>query len=100
VTKVLVLTSEPITAGQLRDTLGPEGDSSRAEVMVVAPALAGSAVKFWMSDADEAIARPTVRARTGSCCSPTRTRAGVTARNLDDREIAERFGRPVDHAAA
>jgi hypothetical protein len=55
--KVLVLTSEPISAGQLRDALGSDGDPSKAEVMVVAPALAGSAVKFWMSDADEAIAR-------------------------------------------
>src|SRR5262249_33386110 len=55
--KVLVLTSEPITAGQLRGALGSDGDPSDAEVMVVAPALADSAFKFWMSDADNAIAR-------------------------------------------
>jgi hypothetical protein len=55
--KVLVLTSEPISAEQLRDALGAGGDPAEAEVMVVAPALADSAMKFWMSDADEAIAR-------------------------------------------
>ena len=55
--KVLVLTSEPITAQQLREALGSDGDPADAEVMVVAPALAESAMKFWMSDADDAIAR-------------------------------------------
>ena len=55
--KVLVLTSEPITAEQLRDALPSGGDPADAEVMVVAPALAESAIKFWMSDADQAIAR-------------------------------------------
>jgi hypothetical protein len=55
--KVLVLTSEPITAGQLRDALGTDTDPTDAEVMVVAPALAESALRFWMSDADEAIER-------------------------------------------
>ncbi len=55
--KVLVLTSEAITAQQLRGALGSDGDPSGLEVMVVAPALADSAVQFWMSDADEAIAR-------------------------------------------
>jgi hypothetical protein len=55
--KVLVLTSEPISAQQLRDAIGSHGDPAEAEVMVVAPALADNAFKFWMSDADEAIAR-------------------------------------------
>ena len=55
--KVLVLTSEPITAEALRAALGSGGDPADADVMVVAPALADSALKFWMSDADEAIAR-------------------------------------------
>jgi hypothetical protein len=55
--KLLVLTSEPITGRQLRDALETETDPTDAEVMVVAPALAESAVRFWMSDADEAIAR-------------------------------------------
>lgn len=54
--KLLVLTSEAITAEQLRDALGQrEGDD--LEVMVVAPALNDSALRFWMADADEAIAR-------------------------------------------
>ena len=55
--KVLVLTSEPISGRQLRDALGTDTDPAEAEVMVVAPALAQSALRFWMSDADEAIAR-------------------------------------------
>jgi hypothetical protein len=55
--KLLVLTSEPITANQLRGALGTNADPADAEVMVVAPALAESGLRFWMSDADEAIAR-------------------------------------------
>ena len=54
--RVLVLTTEPITAQQLRGAL-PEGtDPGDAEVMVVAPALQEDALHFWMSDADDAIA--------------------------------------------
>ena len=55
--KLLVLTSEPITADQLRDALPANADPSQSEVMVVAPALQESAFRFWFSDADEAIAR-------------------------------------------
>ena len=55
--KVLVLTSEPITADQLRAALRTDVDPSDAEVMVVAPAYAASRLKFWMSDADDAIAK-------------------------------------------
>jgi hypothetical protein len=55
--KVLVVTSEPITAQQLRGTLTSHGDPSDAEVMVVAPALQESGLRFWMSDADKAIAQ-------------------------------------------
>jgi hypothetical protein len=133
--KVLVVTSEPISAQQLRNALGPEGDPAEAEVMVVAPALAGSAVKFWMSDADEAIERADRVRRESverlgeegvSATGDTGeadpydaiedalqtfdadrivlfTHEGGDQRyreDLDDREIAERFGRPVDHAAA
>lgn len=54
--RVLVLTSEPISADQLRGALH-DGDIQNLEVMVVAPALSESALKFWMTDADEAIAR-------------------------------------------
>ena len=55
--KLLVLTSEPVSAGQLREALPADADLADAEVMVVAPALHESAFRFWMSDADEAIAR-------------------------------------------
>jgi hypothetical protein len=55
--RLLILTTEPVSAGQLRDAL-PEGtDPADAEVMVVAPALHESALRFWLSDADEAISR-------------------------------------------
>jgi hypothetical protein len=132
--KVLVLTSEPITAGQLRDALGADKDLSDTEVMVVAPALADSAFKFWLSDADEAIARAEeVRQesveRLGQEGVPATgntgeadpylaiedalktfdadrivlfTHGGEAQRyreDLDEREIGERFGRPVDHAS-
>jgi hypothetical protein len=55
--KVLVLTSEPISAGQLRDALPDDVDAENSEVMVVAPALHEGPIKFWFSDADEAIAK-------------------------------------------
>jgi nucleotide-binding universal stress UspA family protein len=55
--KVLVLTSEPITADQLRGALDADVEPSDSEVMVVAPAYAESGLKFWMSDADDAIAK-------------------------------------------
>ena len=55
--KVLVLTTEPVSADQLRDVLPGDADPTDAEVMVVAPALHESALRFWLSDADEAIAR-------------------------------------------
>jgi hypothetical protein len=55
--KLLVLTSEPISAQQLRDALPGEVGSDELEVMVVAPALQDSPIKFWVSDADDAIAR-------------------------------------------
>lgn len=132
--KVLVLTSEPITAGQLRDALGSAVDPSDAEVMLVAPAFADSAMRFWMSDADDAIARAEVVWResveqlgdagipaagdTGEADPYTAiedalktfdaerivlfTHQGENQRyreDIDERELAERFGRPVDHAA-
>jgi hypothetical protein len=55
--KLLVLTSEPVSAQQLRDALGADIDPSDAEVMVVAPALQENPLKFWLSDADDAIER-------------------------------------------
>ena len=55
--RLLVLTSEPVSADQLRTSLPGDADPTDAEVMVVAPALQESALRFWMSDADDAIAR-------------------------------------------
>jgi hypothetical protein len=55
--KLLVLTSEPISAQQLRDALPRDIDPQDAEVMLVAPAFHESALRFWVSDADDAIAR-------------------------------------------
>lgn len=53
--RLLVVTSEPIDAQVLRTAVGD--DAADAEVMVVAPALQSSSMRFWMSDADDAIAR-------------------------------------------
>ena len=50
-----VVASEPISADRLRAALGAATDD--AEIMVVAPALHRSALRFWLSDADEAIRR-------------------------------------------
>ncbi len=54
---VLVLTSEPISAAQLRDALGGPEPAQDAQVMVVAPALHEHRLQFWLSDADAAIAQ-------------------------------------------
>ena len=51
-----MITSEPITADDLRAAVG-SGPTGDAEVLVIAPALHKSALRFWLSDADEAIAR-------------------------------------------
>jgi len=53
--KTLLLTSDALSADQLRDVIGSDGLED--EVMVVAPALHTSALRFWISDADEAISR-------------------------------------------
>lgn len=55
--KLLVLTSEPITADHLRSALPDDVNPENAEVMVVAPALQERGLRFWMSDADGAIAK-------------------------------------------
>lgn len=63
--RLLVLTTEPVTADQLRRALPGDADPAEAEVLVVAPALQDDALHFWLSDADEAIARAErVRAET------------------------------------
>ena len=53
---MLVITSEPITPGHLREAIGSDATDD-AEVLVIAPALHESALRFWISDADEAIAK-------------------------------------------
>jgi hypothetical protein len=55
--KVLVLTSESISAQQLRDALPDGFDPGDAEIMIIAPALQESPIKFWFSDADDAITK-------------------------------------------
>jgi hypothetical protein len=132
--KLLVLTSEPISARQLREALPRDIDPAEAEVMVVAPALQESPFKFWMSDADTAIAhaeevRRTTVEQLGEEGVPASgdtgesdpmqaiqdalasfaadrivmfTRADDAQRyreDLDEREIEERFGLPVDRAS-
>jgi hypothetical protein len=52
--KLLVVTPEPIDAGDLRSTLGEEVRG--AEVLVLSPATNQSKVAFWVSDSDDAIA--------------------------------------------
>jgi hypothetical protein len=131
--KLLVLTSEPITAENLRAALPGEVKPEDAEVMVVAPALQESGLRFWLSDADEAIARAEeVRRQTvenlGEQGVPASGNTGESdpvqaiqdalqsfpadrvvvftrsgddqsyREDLDQAEIEERFGIPVDSA--
>jgi hypothetical protein len=51
--KLLLLTAEPVSAEVVREAVGD--DAEDAEVMVVSPALTDSPLRFWTSDADEAI---------------------------------------------
>ena len=62
---VLVLTTEPVGADALRGAIGDSLDPNNTQVMVLAPAVHENPLKFWMSDADDAIARADeVRAKT------------------------------------
>jgi hypothetical protein len=53
--RLLVLATDPVDAAAVRDAL-PGEDLDGAEVLVVSPAVNDSAVAFWVSDSDEAIA--------------------------------------------
>jgi hypothetical protein len=53
--RVLVLTSEAVSADALREALGTS--AADAEVLVVAPAVTSSPIRFWTSDVDPAIER-------------------------------------------
>jgi hypothetical protein len=55
--KLLVLAADPVDADDVRRALPGDDDVAGAEVLVVAPAVNESPVRFWMSDADDAIAR-------------------------------------------
>ncbi len=54
--KILALVSEPISADVLKNAVGGE-EAEQAEVLVVAPALNDSKVRFWASDPDGSIER-------------------------------------------
>ena len=54
--KILALVSEPISGDALRQAVGDEV-AQDAEVLVVAPALNESKVRFWASDPDGSIER-------------------------------------------
>jgi hypothetical protein len=131
--KLLVVTSEPITAAQLRSAVAADADPAETEILVLAPALAESPLRFWLSDTDDAIARAgEVRSETVrelseeglSAVGRTDTsdplqaigdalvtfpadrivlfsHAGDAERyreDVDDAELRERFGLPVDRA--
>ena len=59
--RILVLAQEHVDAARVRSAL-PGDDLDGAEVLVVAPAEQESKLKFWMSDADDAIAEAGERA--------------------------------------
>jgi hypothetical protein len=52
--KILVIASASVTGTDLRSAVGDEA-ADDAEVLVVAPALHSSPLRFWLSDADAAI---------------------------------------------
>ena len=54
--KLLVVASEAVDAEVLREAVGRD-EADGAEVMVVAPALQQSRMRFWTGDVDEAVAR-------------------------------------------
>jgi hypothetical protein len=131
--RILILTTEPVSAPQLRAALPDAISPEDAEVMVVAPALAKNALRFWVSDADEAIAKADAVWRESL---ERLSAAGVAAagdtgegdpleaiadalktfaadrivifahagdqqryrEEIDDDQVAERFGLPVDRA--
>ncbi|HEY2258461.1 MAG TPA: hypothetical protein VGH45_02035 [Solirubrobacteraceae bacterium] len=131
--KLLVLTSEPVSADQLRTALGDRADPQESEVMLVAPALQENALRFWFSDADRAIARAeavrrqsldqlgsegvSASADTGEADPLQAVQDALLTfpadrivifshpegeklyrEDLDDRELEQRFGLPVDRA--
>ena len=99
--KLLVITSEPITADHLRDAIGPDA-ADGAEVLVIAPALHKSALRFWLSDADEAIARAETvqRDSVGQLDNEGITATGETGESEPMTAIADALqGFPADRVA-
>jgi len=60
--RILVLARDNVDAARVRSAL-PGDDLADAEVLVVAPAEQESKLRFWMSDADDAIADAAGRAQ-------------------------------------
>ena len=54
--RLLVLSADPVDADAVRSALGAGTELEGADVLVVSPALNESALAFWVSDSDEAIA--------------------------------------------
>ncbi len=54
--RLLVLSADPVDAAAVRSALGGGAELEGADVLVVSPALNQSALAFWVSDSDEAIA--------------------------------------------
>ncbi len=54
--RLLVLSADPVDAAAVRRALPGDDGLEGADVLVVSPALNQSALAFWVSDSDEAIA--------------------------------------------
>lgn len=78
--KLLVLASDPVGADDVRRALPGDDDVAGAEVLVVAPAVNESPVRFWMSDSDAAIdaARETADETAGELRSEGARARGTT----------------------
>jgi nucleotide-binding universal stress UspA family protein len=81
--KILVVTSEPVSAADLRRALAGDAGAGDVEVMVVAPALQTSALRFWLADVDEAIERARATERE------TVERLSQEGVQVDDSETGE-----------
>jgi hypothetical protein len=81
--KVLAIASEPISPERRQAALG--GAIDHAEIMVVAPALHRSVLRFSLSDADKAIRRAELVRRE-------------TVEGIDAAALQQRFGLPIQGA--
>ena len=75
--RLLVLATDPVDADDVRAALGGE-DVEGSEVLVVSPAVNASALAFWVSDSDEAIAdAASVARRTADALAEGGANVGV-----------------------